>query len=319
MSPLSFSFLALSCSKSCLFDSATFLTLPLPNSRMYTFLVSLLQPFLLLMLAQGTALLVLARCAKSHRRLSGSCFACYALLWLFCTPLVAHWSAAILERDYPPLIGRPADIQAIVVLGSGVIPPAAPEFQTHLSERGLRRCLRAGQLYHQGLPCLVLAAGGKGDKSLPGEAEGIAMHEMLQRLGVPATDIAVESRSLDTFENAVNAGKVLSQRGIDRVALVTDAMHLRRATSLFRRQGLTVIPAASHYYASEFRWDVFAVLPDLGAAGINAAVFHELLGTLWGELRESRSGIAEALLAAKAGRNAIPSWTVRQTVLPGTP
>ncbi len=284
---------------------------------MYIFLVNLLHPFLLLMLGQGAALLVLAFRVKSHRRWTGVCLASYALLWLFCTPLVADWSAAVIERDFPPLTQRPSDTQAIVVLAGGVIPPAAPEFRQQLGERSLRRCLRAAELYRQGPPCLVLAAGGKVDKSLPGEAEGIAMREMLLRLGVPATDIAVESHSLDTFENAVNAGSVLTQRGINRIVLVTDAMHLRRASSLFRRQGLTVTPAASHCYASEFRWEVFAVLPDLNAAGINAAVFRELLGTLWGELRQSRNRIAEALLAARVGRNSIPSWTVCQTVLHG--
>lgn len=263
---------------------------------MYTFLVNLIPPFLLLMLALGTALLVLAFRAKSHRRWTGVGLTSYALLWLLCTPLVAHWSAAILERDFPPLIGRPADIQAIVVLGSGVFPPAAPEFRTHLSERGLRRCLRAAELYRQGPPCLIVAAGGKVDKSLPGEAESSAMREMLLRLGVSAADIAVEWHSLDTFENAVNAGQVLAQRGIDRVVLVTDAMHQRRATDLFRRQRLTVIPAASHYYASEFHWEVFAVLPDLGAAGINAAVFHELLGPLWEELRYAMAYVARKQL-----------------------
>lgn len=272
-------------------------------SKVYSTIVRLLDPFLLLMLAQGIALLCLAVRARSNRRLTGWCLASYAALWLFCTPAVAHWSAAILERGFPPLTQRPADAAAIVVLAGGVIPPAPPEYRQQLGERSIRRCLRAAELYHQGPPCLVLAAGGKVDPSEPGEAEAIPMREMLQQLGVPDSNLAVESRSLDTFENAAHVGRILSQRGIRRVVLVTDATHLRRATDLFRRQGLDVIPAASHYQSANFRWNVFALLPDISAAGINTAVFRELLGTLWGELRESRNPIVEALLPDATARN----------------
>jgi uncharacterized SAM-binding protein YcdF (DUF218 family) len=140
----------------------------------------------------------------------------------------------------------------------------------------------------------VLAAGGKVDKSLPGEAEALAMRRMLLRLGVRAADLLVEDRSLDTYDNAANSRALLTKRGIRRVLLVTDATHLRRATSLFRRQGLSVVPAPSHYLTTEFRWDVFAVLPQLEAAGINGAVFRELLGTVWGGLRRVSDGRRES-------------------------
>jgi uncharacterized SAM-binding protein YcdF (DUF218 family) len=263
---------------------------------MYPIIVPLLHPLLLLMIAQGIGLLWLAARARSHRWLAGWCLAVYALLWIYCTPVVARWSVARLERSFPPVLQRPADAEAIVVLAGGVIPPAAPEYRQQLNDRSLRRCLRAAELYHQGAPCLVVAAGGKVDRSEPGEAEAIPMREMLQRLGVPDADLVVESRSLDTFENAAYVSQILSQRSIRRIVLVTDATHLRRATDQFRRRGLDVIPAASHYQSAGFRWNAFALLPALSAAEVNTAVFRELLGTLWGKLRESRSVIAEALL-----------------------
>src|SRR5262249_37927778 len=57
------------------------------------------------------------------------------------------------------------------------------------------------------------------------------------------------SSSRTTYENAVESARLLNDRDMPRVVLVTDAAHLRRAVACFRKQGLDVIPCGSHYRA----------------------------------------------------------------------
>jgi uncharacterized SAM-binding protein YcdF (DUF218 family) len=256
---------------------------------MYAILAQLASPFLLLFLALGLCVGWLVRTSRAARYACRCCLAAYILLWLFCTPAVSHFTAMSIEHLSPPLEHRPSEAQAIVVLGVGVIPPAAPDFRTHLGDRTLRRCLKAAELYHDGPPLPVLATGGKVDKSKPGDTEAVAMKQLLLRLGVPDDRILTETRSIDTYENAVYSQQQLAARRIDHILLVTDAAHMPRASALFRKRGLTVIPAPSHYFTSEFSWDLFAFLPNLSAADINSAIFHEHLGTLWSTLRQPRT------------------------------
>ena len=64
---------------------------------------------------------------------------------------------------------------------------------------------------------------------------------MLEEGGVPQTAIVRERASLDTHENAINAARLLVERGVRDVVVVTCSWHLPRATKLFERAGLHVI------------------------------------------------------------------------------
>ncbi len=252
------------------------------QSAMYIFFVNLLQPLPLLFLTLGLAILVLGWRAREHRKLVGLVAILYVLLLLYCLPVVAYFAAGVLEGTYPPTKERPPQAEAIVVLDGGIIPPIGSVTETRLSENTLRRCLRGAELYRQGEPCPVVVSGGKVDTSKPGGPAGQAMRDFLVQLGVRTSDILVEDGSTDTYENAVRSKRLLGPRGITTIVLVTDATHLRRATRRFENQSLTVIPATSHYFTSEFDLcDSSAFLPRPRAAEINNAAVHELLGFAW--------------------------------------
>ena len=73
------------------------------------------------------------------------------------------------------------------------------------------------------------------------------MREMLERDGIPETMIWTEERSRSTYENAVYGAEVLRSHGITTIALVVEAQSMLRAEACFRKQGITVVPAASGY------------------------------------------------------------------------
>jgi uncharacterized SAM-binding protein YcdF (DUF218 family) len=255
-------------------------------SAVYRSLVDLLQPYPLLFLVAGLALVALWRkCREARGRLAVLTLA-FAGLALLSTPAVSHLALGSLEWQYPPREQRPADVEVIVVLSGGVIPPGATRGRAELDEDTIRRCLHAARLYHQGLPCPVLVSGGKVDPDSEGPPGAHLMRDFLVQLGVKESDVLVEDASRTTYENAVESVKVLNARGLRRALLVTDAADLFRAVHCFRKQGAEPVASASWYRATRLEGSLCDYLPSPGAAGGCQRAWHEWLGVLWYRLRD---------------------------------
>ena len=248
---------------------------------MYRFLVDCLDPFLLLFLIVGVAIFNLWRKRTETRRRLLLVTIPYSLLFVVCTPAVSFFALGSLEWQYPPRVGRPPDAEAIVVL-SGSLRPVDEEWsRVELGEGTLYRCLLASRLYRQGKRCPVVLCGGKVDADRLGPTLAKAMRDFLVESGVDERDLVLEERSTTTYENAVESAKLLKQRGIGRVILVTDATHLRRAESCFRAQAVEVIPRGTSYRANFLSWSPLDFLPSTSAARDMKRVLHEWLGILW--------------------------------------
>jgi uncharacterized SAM-binding protein YcdF (DUF218 family) len=202
-------------------------------------------------------------------------------LTLLSLPAVAALAFGSLEWRYPPMRQRPADAQAIVVLGGSVRPPDSQRTRPELGRSSFDRCQHALEVYRQGAPCPLLASGGNVDPTVSTTALGLLMRDFLSSQGVPPDDILVEDRSRTTYENAVESAKLLASRGMRKVVLVTEAAHMPRAVACFRRQGIDVIPAACNYRSSQFDWSLFDFLPSPQAALDWDGVLHEWLGLIW--------------------------------------
>jgi uncharacterized SAM-binding protein YcdF (DUF218 family) len=251
---------------------------------MYFALAYLLQPYVLVLILQGLALANLWRKRReTHARLLGLTVA-YAVLIVLSLPAVSYLAFGSLEWQCPPLDRRPGDAAAIVVLGGGVLTPDAEPSEADLDSSSMYRCLQAARLYHQGQPCPVLVSGGKYPDS-PGPPCADVMYVFLLRQGVKATDLIVENTSRTTHENAVESCKLLQQRHIRNIVLVTEATHLPRAIRCFRKQGVEVVASGCHYRAQGFEASVQAFLPGVEALGGCGNVTHEWLGLAWYWLR----------------------------------
>jgi uncharacterized SAM-binding protein YcdF (DUF218 family) len=205
-------------------------------------------------------------------------FSSIALL-LFAWPPIASLGNLILEAPYSEQ--PPSDnVQAIVVLSSSVVPPNGPREEYILGPGTYVRCKYAAWLYHERFHVPILASG-HGAAERPYSA---IMKRALQAEGVPEAMIWTEDESRSTFENALFSTQMLRARNIHRIALVTEAYHMRRAEASFRRQGIDVVPAPC-----EFRrvfhpsWQTF--IPDWQTISHNEDVLHEAFGSLWYKLR----------------------------------
>jgi uncharacterized SAM-binding protein YcdF (DUF218 family) len=188
--------------------------------------------------------------------------------WLLARPLEARYS----DRLVP---ASPA--QAIVVLLSAVRMPRPNRPYPVPDQATFERGEHAAWLYHHWKPLPVLVCGGPA--RVGGRPISAAMREMLGRDGIPETMIWTEERSRSTHENAAYGAEVLRSHGISTIALVVEAQSMLRGEACFRKQGITVVPAASGYR----EWGSLSeqLIPSWQAIQRNEVTLHETLGLAW--------------------------------------
>lgn len=252
---------------------------------MYQILNTVLQPLVVLLLLTGCGVASLWRRPVARGWPRAVLTAGFVGLWLLFLPALSYFALGSLEWWFPPHFGRPAAVEAIVVLGGHLQTPTAACPRAVLGWDSYTRCLQAIDLYRDGPACPIFVTGGKVDPDRPGPTIAEAMSAFLVGQGVPAAHIIVESRSTSTYENALETCELLAARRIRSVVLVTDAMHLRRATLVFQKQGCQVVPSGCNYATYDFDWSIQAFLPRLSAAGDFHRVAHEWLGIVYYRLR----------------------------------
>jgi uncharacterized SAM-binding protein YcdF (DUF218 family) len=203
----------------------------------------------------------------------------FVALWMLSLPVVAKLLLRPLEGRNTRLERRPDVAQAIVVLSGSVFYP--DDRHTELAEDSLYRCLHAADLYQVGPPCPVLTSGGKLDLTEPGPPFARVMADFLVTQGVKPADLILEDRSRSTYENAVESARILKDRGIHTVVVITESPHLLRSELCFRRQGIHVVRSASHYRNVRSRLTITDFLPSSGAPYFCQIAFHEYIGLAW--------------------------------------
>jgi uncharacterized SAM-binding protein YcdF (DUF218 family) len=124
---------------------------------------------------------------------------------------------------------------------------------------------------------LILLSGGAIDGAGSPSAAAI-MRDFLIGQGVNGSLIEVEEDSQNTYENAVGCNKILRDRGVHRIVLVTDASHMPRASACFRKQGLEVTPSPCGHMANEYHFGWLDLIPSVGSAALVDMAWHEWLG-----------------------------------------
>jgi uncharacterized SAM-binding protein YcdF (DUF218 family) len=248
---------------------------------MYHGTVAVLRPYTLLCLLALLAVLNLWRRRREaqHRLLLVTVLV--VGLVVISTPALAYLLHGSLEWQYPSQDTPPADAEAIVVLGAGVNPASDGELRVDLDADSVRRCLHAAALHRQGKGCPLVLSGGKPERDSAEPAVAEVMRDFLLRLGVDGSDLIVESDSRTTYENAVECRRILERHHLQRVVLVTDAVHMPRAVRCFRKQGIEPTASPCNLRATRFEGTLSTFLPCPNAAGDSEEAVHEWLGTAW--------------------------------------
>jgi uncharacterized SAM-binding protein YcdF (DUF218 family) len=207
---------------------------------------------------------------------------------------VANGLTRWLEWRYLPLREIPT-APVIVVLGGGTEPPIYPRPMVEVNGAG-DRVIYAAELYHEHKAPNVLVSGGSLDWEQAPTSPAQDMAFLLQKLGVPADAIWLESTSRNTEENARNCRQILQPKGIHRILLVTSAIHMPRSVLIFQSQGFEVIPMPTDYTITTadsrpWSWqtgmaEVINLVPSAGNLSQTSRTMKEILGIAVFWLRE---------------------------------
>jgi uncharacterized SAM-binding protein YcdF (DUF218 family) len=173
-----------------------------------------------------------------------------AVIWLSGNVWVMNGMLQSLEWRHIPS-GELPQAEAIVLLGGATRSVAYPRVNLDLSEQGDRVTYTA-QLYKKGKAPVIIISGGRSEWMGSGNPEANDISQVFQNdYAIPAAAIIEDPTSLNTYENAVNVQKIMRERKIKQVLLVTSAFHMPRSVRIFRKLNIDVIPAPSDYLVSQ--------------------------------------------------------------------
>ena len=254
---------------------------------MFIYLSKILPP-LLYPLGLACLLIVAALIIRNNRWRMGVMILALGLLLLTSNRWVALGLARSLEWRFVPQ-GElpPADV--IVVLGGGTLSAQYPRPTVEVGNAG-DRLIYAALLYREGKADHLLLTGGRLDWVSAGDSPAEDMAVLLEMLGVPRQAMWLESDSRNTYENAVNSRKILEERGIKRILLVTSAAHMPRSVALFEKQGFDVIPAPTDFTITQKGWAdlktsgiagyLLSLLPSVDNLALTTHILKEYFGIL---------------------------------------
>jgi uncharacterized SAM-binding protein YcdF (DUF218 family) len=162
------------------------------------------------------------------------------LLLIFTNPFLGDEAIRVWES---PIISKSDTIKKYTagVLLCGDIASYDKPSSKIIFKSGADRLLQTIQLYHNGVLKKIIISGGSGHLLYRDRTEAAFIKKYLVTIGIKPGDIIFESRSKNTYENARFTKELLVENNIvDEVLLITSALHMKRASATFMKQGILV-------------------------------------------------------------------------------
>ena len=164
--------------------------------------------------------------------------------------VAAVWTAWVVHRINQVAAedqAQPAD--AIAVFG-------AAEYNGRPSPVYHARLDRAVSLYDLQIAPWIVTLGGGADRN-SGNSEGSVGRDYLLGKGIPYSAIIVETRSVDTSQQAALLAAIARAHGFRHVVVVSDGTHLFRIHALCAREGLDVYTSPRPAFGNISTWDLW--------------------------------------------------------------
>ena len=196
--------------------------------------------------------------------------------WATTRALETQYASVTESTPLPPL-------RALVVLSGGMMSGSRGEGV--LSEDSLARTVCGARMAQRIRPDVIVVTGGSIN---PGTRASAAerMRDLLVVLGIPTERILVEGLAETTVGNARESRALLAPRGITRIGLVTEALHMPRSIGIFRAAGFDSVPLSCDAQTGpSFRVSLSTLLPGPRAAWLFNRAAHEWISLAWYRLR----------------------------------
>lgn len=199
------------------------------------------------------------------------------LLWVFGNHVLLN--EVLLRWEIKPSTAKPTS--TIVVLGGYT------KFDHGRKRMGFNeaseRFIFPLQMLCSGKSNRIVLTGGSGNVLRRDYFESSAAREFALSFGLNDSQILIDDKSRNTWENAVETKKILDSLGVtEPVLLVTSAGHMRRSIACFNKAGVNTIayPVDFHSHADRrYSWDAI-VLPSPSTISAWDALIHEWVGLI---------------------------------------
>lgn len=228
-------------------------------------------------------LLALSLLPRRLRPRGGRQLTAAALLLLALTGLKTLPDALLrpLESQYAE-IPPDADLSAyagVIVLGGALEPGRLSQFHSQpLLNSSAERMTAAVSLWQHHPNLRLVFTGGEGELFGSGPSEAERALQFFLSMGVPRTALMLETRSQNTYENALFTRQLPGLDATQPWLLLTSAWHMPRSLATFQKAGWNVTP-----YPVDFRTGGITPLTsyNLGEGAERwELLLHELLGLL---------------------------------------
>jgi len=205
----------------------------------------------------------------------------FILLVLFSTYPFSYAILGYLERQYKTFrinddfLKNVSGIKYVVILGGGLTSDPRLPITSQLNHSSLIRLIEGIRLYRKIPGAKLILSGGVG-------FDCVSDAEMMERLsislGVEPQDIILESKSLNTYEEAKFIKNIVGDK---RFILVTSAAHMPRAMALFKKSGMEPISAPTdHLVRKHQRFHPIMVFPKADRLKETETAFYEYIGLI---------------------------------------
>jgi uncharacterized SAM-binding protein YcdF (DUF218 family) len=137
------------------------------------------------------------------------------------------------------------------------------------------------QMLSSGKTNRLVLTGGSGNVFNRDYFESSAAKQFALKFGIADSQILIDDKSRNTWENAIETKKILDSLGIkENVLLVTSAGHMRRSMACFKKAGVNFIPYPVNFQSHldrKYSWDAM-LIPSAGNISKWDALIHEWIG-----------------------------------------
>jgi uncharacterized SAM-binding protein YcdF (DUF218 family) len=204
------------------------------------------------------------------------------LLYLFSSGPVSDALVRSLEKRYPPRTEFPP-ATAIVLLSGGEVAKMPPRLYDEVNDAGDRILYAARLVRQQVAPRLIITGGNINYlRPIAGSQADASYRICTELLGVDSSCIFRENKARTTYENGLYTRQLLDSLKLPlTVVLVTSAIHLPRSVAIFKKLGMTVIPAPTDFLVDHPQgFKIISMFPTAGALGNSSNALHEIYGII---------------------------------------
>lgn len=233
-------------------------------------------------LVAPTSMIILLFLIYFFTRIKAYLYWGFGLLVFFTNPWIAQHVMAIYEVE-PVALSKKNSYDAIIV-PSGFVTNYKVDGQLRVNfNDGNDRMLQAIDLFKRGISNRLIYTGGADTIFGDYEPEAKLGKAFMVKCGIPDTAIWIETKSVNTYQNAAYTAAMLEKRDPDfknkKYLLVTAGFHMKRALACFRKQGFQVDPYSGDLRSIRSKDTVLnTIMPSYGGLQIWTYLWKEWIG-----------------------------------------